>query len=147
MQPQRDLSDTGGEFLDLDAIELMDVEFGKPIHVVERHFALAAVQLYKDFELQLAEFAVSEDEEVAAAARGIEETEIGQLVVKLLQTRGAAGRSVVIDVLELSAEVVEEQRADQFQDVLFRRVVRADLPAFLAVHDRLEERTEHGRER
>ena len=46
--------------------------------------------------------------------------------------------------LKLGAEFVEEQGADEFEDVLFRRVVRADLPAFLAVHDGLEERAEHG---
>ena len=96
-QPQRDLGDAGGEFLDLDAVELVDVELGKPVHVVERHFALAAAKLYQDFEFQLAEFAVGEDEEVAAAAGGIEETELGQLVVKLLQSRGAAGGAVGLD--------------------------------------------------
>ena len=44
-------------------------------------------EVYKDFEFQLAEFAVGEDQEVAAAAGGIEETELGQLVVKFLQPR------------------------------------------------------------
>ena len=52
-------------------------------------------------------------------------------------------RSALI-ALKLGAEVVEEQGADDFKDVLFRRVVRADLPAFLAVHHGLEERAEDG---
>ena len=48
------------------------------------------MQLQQDFEFQLAEFAVGEDEEVAAAAGGIEETELGQFALKLFQSRGAA---------------------------------------------------------
>ena len=102
------------------------------------------MKLQQDFEFQLAQFAVGDDEEVAAAAGGIEEAELGQLVVELVQARGAAGGAVGLDGLELGAEVVEEQGADEFEDVLLRGVVRADLAAFLAVHDRLEERAEDG---
>src|ERR1022692_130883 len=62
--------------------------------------------------------------------------------MKLLETRGAAGGAVSLDALELGAEVVEEQGADDFEDVLLRRVVPANLAAFLAFHDCLEERAE-----
>ena len=40
-QPEGDLGDAGGEFLDLDAVELVDVDLGELVHVVERHFVLA----------------------------------------------------------------------------------------------------------
>src|ERR1019366_7418907 len=128
----------------LNAVELVNVDLGKLSHVVERHFVLLAVKLEQDFELQLAQLAVGDDEEVAAAAGRIEEADFGQLVVKLVQARGAAGGAVGLDALELGAEVVEEQGADDFEDVLLRRVVPADAPAFLAVHNRLEERAEDG---
>ena len=65
--------------------------------------------------------------------------ELGQLVMKLLQSRGAAGGAVGLDAFELGAEFVEEQGADEFKDVLFRGVVRADLPTFFAIHDGLEQ--------
>ena len=103
------------------------------------------ISLGFDYLSQPAEFTIGEDEEVSAATGGIEETEFGQPVVKLLQSRGAPRRAVRLDALELGAEFVEEQGADEFEDVLFRRVVCADLPAFLAVHDGLEERAEYGR--
>nr|QXL80115.1 hypothetical protein [Paracoccus sp. (in: a-proteobacteria)] len=47
--------------------------------------------------------------------------------------------------LELGAKLVQEQRADDLEDVLFSGVVRARLPAFLLVHDRLKQRTEDRR--
>ena len=84
-QPQRDFGDSRREFLNLDAVELVDVELGQPVHVVERHFVLLAVKLQQDFEFQLAQFAVGENEEIAATAGGIEKAEFGQFLVKLLQ--------------------------------------------------------------
>ena len=64
----------------------------------------------------------------------------GQLFVELVQP-GAAGFGLV----ELGAQVVEEQRPDQLEDVLFAGVVRAEVAARLGVHDRLEQRAEDGR--
>ena len=47
--------------------------------------------------------------------------------------------------LELLPQLVQEQRLDQFQDVLFAGVMRAQVAARLLVHDRLEQRAEDGR--
>ena len=105
---------------------------------------LAALKFNEHFEFQRAEFAVGDDKEVAAAAGRVEEAELGQLVLKFGEARGAARGAVGFDALEFGAEIVEEKRADEFEDVLLRRVVRANLAAFLGVHDRLKERTEDG---
>ena len=42
-QPEGDLGDAGREFLDLDAVELVHVDLGELVHVVERHFVLLAM--------------------------------------------------------------------------------------------------------
>ena len=53
-QPKGNLGNAGGEFLNLNAVELVHVDLGKLGHVVERHFVLLAVKLQQDFEFQLA---------------------------------------------------------------------------------------------
>src|SRR3546814_7354635 len=47
--------------------------------------------------------------------------------------------------LQFHLQVVEEQRADQLEDVLFAGVVRAQVAAGFGVHHRLEHRAEDGR--
>jgi len=61
-----------------------------------------------------------------------------------LQARWPASGPVGFEGLKLGAEIVEEQGADEFEDVFLGGVVRADLAAFLAVHDGLEQRAEDG---
>ena len=71
-QPQRDLGDLGRERLDLDSVELRDVDLAELGDVeVERRVVL--VQLVEDIELQHAQLAVGDEEEVAASAGGVEE--------------------------------------------------------------------------
>ena len=48
------------------------------------------------------------------------------------------------DRLELLPQRIQKQRADEFQDVLFARVVRAEVVAGLFVHHALEHRAEDG---
>ncbi len=50
----------------------------------------------------------------------------------------------VAALLELGAKFVEEQRADDFEDVALAGVVRPNLPALFVVHDGLKERAENG---
>jgi hypothetical protein len=86
-----------------------------------------------------AEFAVGDDEEVAAAAGGIKEFQAGELGVEFFE-----GGAVGAGLAAFFVEVVEEERADDLEDVGLGGVVRADLPAGAGFHDALEERAEDG---
>ena len=74
-QPQRDLGDLRREFLDLDAVELVDVDADQLVDVEE--LLAAGVAGAQHFEFQQAQFAVGDDEEVAAAAGRIAEVQRG----------------------------------------------------------------------
>ena len=73
-----------------------------------------AMEFEEDFEFEGAEFAIGDDEEIAAAAGGIEEGERAEFDLERFQTGGAAGGFVDAGGIELGAEFVEEQRTDQF---------------------------------
>ncbi|MFZ1222201.1 MAG: hypothetical protein WAR01_03055, partial [Dokdonella sp.] len=92
------------------------------------------------FDFEQAQFAVGDDEEVAAATSGIEKAQAGELDVEALELA-----FVVADFFQFGFQFVEEQRADQLQDVLFAGVVRAQVAPGLGIHDRLEHRAEDGR--
>ena len=122
-------------------MELVDVDADELVHV---HAALAGVALQRGggaqhVQLQQAQFAVADDEEVAAAAGGVEEGERAQLLVKVEQAV-----AVALGLVEFGAQFIEEQRADELEDVLFTRVVRAQVAACLGVHDALEQAAEDG---
>ncbi len=76
-EPQRDLRDPRGKLLDLDAVELVDVDAHQLLDVEEPLPALALQRQRRaqNLQLQLAQLAVGDDEEVAAAAGRIEERE------------------------------------------------------------------------
>ncbi len=146
-EPEGDLGDAGGEFLDFDAVHLVDVDEGEAVDVVEAHFELDAlapgVEFGEDVEFEAAEFAVGDDEEVAAAAGGVEEAEGGDVFLQGFEAF-VAGDAEGADVVELGAEVVEEEGADEFEDVGLVGVVGADLASFAGFHDALEEGAEDG---
>ena len=64
--------------------------------------------------------------------------------MEFLQPRAASGGAVGLAVFKFGAEVVQEQRADDFEDVAFAGVMRADLAALSVIHDGLKERAENG---
>lgn len=137
-EPEGDFGDAGGPFVDFDAVHLVDVdaeEFGD----VEEALVFVGVERFEEIEFEKAEFAVGDDEEVAAAAGGVEEFEGGEFVVK-----GGEFFLFRFDGFEFGAEVIEEEGADDFQDVAFGGVVGADLAAFLGLHGGLEEGAEDG---
>ena len=141
--PHRDFGNARREFADLDAVELVDIDL-RESGDVEDALLLARIKLAQDIDFELAQFAIGDDEEVAAAAGGIEEGEAGQLFVQgLKRLRLAATERFRAG--ELRVKVVQKERLDELQDVLFGGVVRARGAAFLLVHDGLEERTENGR--
>jgi SAM-dependent methyltransferase len=143
-QPEGDLGDAGGEFLDLDAVHLVDVDEGEVVDVLEGHLALnellvVAVEFLEDVEFEAADFAVGDDEEVAAAAGGIEKRRAARRFCSSVRRSLRPGGAVFADGVELGAEVVEEEGADEFEDVGLGGVVGADLAALAGVHDALEE--------
>ena len=63
---------------------------------------------------------------------------------KLPEIRHAAAVPAFLKLLELRSQIVEEQRLDHLQDVLFGGVVRTLRAPIGWFHDRLEECTEDG---
>ena len=76
---------------------------------------------------------------------GVEEPERAELVPELPQVSHAAAVAASLQPPEFGPQVVEEQRLDHLQDVLFRCVVRPLGATVGRLHDRLEQRTEDGR--
>jgi hypothetical protein len=106
-QPQRHLGDLGGEFLDLDAVELVHVQADELVHV---HTLLAGraaehVAGAQHVQLQLAQLAVADHQEISAAAGRVEKREGAQLLVKVEQPV-----AVALDLLELGAQLIQKQR-------------------------------------
>jgi hypothetical protein len=91
-------------------------------------------------QLQQAQLAVADHQEIAAAAGRVEKREGAQLLVELEQPV-----AVAFDLLELGAQLIQKQRLDQLEDVLLAGVVRAQVAARLLVHDALEQAAEDGR--
>ena len=80
-EPERDLGDFGGEGLDLDAVELRDADLAQ-IRNVEELAGVVPVQLLQHVHFEAAQFAVGDEEEVAASAGGVEERERRDLLVE-----------------------------------------------------------------
>lgn len=142
-EPERDFGDAGGEFLDLDAEHLVHVDEGEIEDFGLAHLLLAGVEFEEDFQFQGAQLAVGDDEEIATATGGVEEAQGGDLFLEGDEALAFADLEF-FRAVELGAEVVEEQGADDFEDVALGGVVRADPPAFLRIHHRLKERAEDG---
>ncbi len=96
-----------------------------------------SLALLDDLAFELAQFAVGDDEEIARPARGIEQADRGEPVVERAQCRLAPG-DAHLGTVELGAEVVEKQRADDAQDTRLGRVVGALLALGDAVDDAFE---------
>jgi hypothetical protein len=93
-------------FVDFDAVELAHAQTrqGGDVEQAAR-LAAFAEQQFDDFVFEAAQFAVGNDQEVAAAAGGVEKGERGQFVVQRLQ----AGLAVAGGG-EFGAQVVHAQR-------------------------------------
>ena len=138
-QPHRHLRDLRRELLDLDAVELVYVDEHMILHP-HQHRLLGGELALQHRKLQRAQFAVGNHQEIAAAAGRVEELQGGQLAVQLRQFL-----LVVAGLAQLRLQAVQEQRADQLEDVLLAGVVRAQVAPRLAVHHRLEHRAEDRR--
>ncbi len=144
--PQRHAGDVRGGLVNLDAIELAHAQArqGGYVEQAARLPALAEQQ-FNDFVFQAAQFAVGDDQKVAAAAGGIEKGQRGELVVQGLQPGFAVAGGG-----EFVAQVVHAQGAEYAQDVAFAGVVRAEFAAAglaaLVRGMRFEHALEHGAE-
>jgi hypothetical protein len=67
-EPEGDLCDAGGPLFNLDAVELVDIDLGEAVDLDGGEGLLGGVLGFEDVELEQAELAVGDDEEVAAAA-------------------------------------------------------------------------------
>jgi len=77
--PHRDFCDARGKFLDLDAVELIDIDLGVEINVGD---ALLRMQFLQHRRFKLAQFAIGDDKKIAAAAGGIEEGQAAELFMR-----------------------------------------------------------------
>jgi hypothetical protein len=82
-QPQRDLGDLRREFLDLDAVELIDVDGDQLVNV--EHLLAVDVRGAQHVEFQQAQLAVGDGEKIAAAAGRVEKGQAAQFLVELEQ--------------------------------------------------------------
>jgi hypothetical protein len=86
-----------------------------------------------DLGLDLAHLLVGDDEEVAAAAGRVEDPDPRHALAQVQQLD-----LVVARLLQLRAQVVEEQRVQHLEDVGHAGVVHAQLAALLVVGDGLD---------
>jgi len=99
-EPEGGFGDERRELLQLDAVELIDVQAGE-VADIEAERKLFAVLGPEDIEFEGAQLPVGDDEEVAAAAGRVEETQGGELVVKLVEGFGPDGAGAALGKLGL----------------------------------------------
>ena len=141
-QPQGHLGNLCRKFFDLDAKELVHVHADQAVHI-HRQLALVGAQFVvgpQHLQLQLAQFAVADDQEVAAPTGRVKKRQLAQLFVKFKQLV-----AVAFDPLKLGVQFVQKQGLDQLEDVGLRRVVRTQVAAGFLVHDALEQAAKNRR--
>jgi hypothetical protein len=138
-QPKRGLRDLGREFLNLYPEKLVNVAQDVELRHVERSCPRLAVERSQNVQFQQAQFAVSNDEEVAAPASRIEEFQFGEPLMEL-------GKLLLLafELLEFSAQIIKKQRPDHLEDVLLGGVVRSEVPSQFRFHHGLKQRAENG---
>ena len=87
-EPHGDFGDLGGVFVDFDAVELADVGLQ---HGGDVEQLACGKQFADDVVFQPPQFAVGDDEEVAAAAGGVEELQAADFLVQFVDGGGAFG--------------------------------------------------------
>src|SRR5260221_5429745 len=98
--------------------------------------------LTEDVELQGAQFAIGNDQEVAAAAGWIEESERGKALAEVVESGTATIGPVGSDRFKFCAEPIEKKRADHFENVAFTGVVGTNATTLLIRQYLLKERAE-----
>ncbi len=144
--PQCRFRDARRELAKLDPVELVHVHHRLPRSIEHRLPTRGGrlSNLADDLDFERPQFPVGDDEEVAAAARRVEERQAAELRLEPPERREAAPAPARFHAFELRVQVVHEQRLDHLEDVLLGRVVRALRAALRRVHHRLEQRAEDG---
>ena len=137
-QPEGDFGDAHRPFANLDAVELIDIDGGKNGLVAN------GKKLAEGGGLEGAEFAVGEDEEVAATTGGIEKLEGADAFQKAFDARATPGGAVGEESLQVGLEFVEKEGADDFHNVAFAGVMGALLTPGAVFHNALEEGAKDG---
>src|SRR5450830_157278 len=135
-EPHGNLRHLGREFFVFDAVKLVHIDLEKVKHMADAAAKVASRAHH--VELQLAQFAVSHHQKVAAAAGRVKKGEGLQLFVKLKQ----AG-CIAFDLFKIKAQLVQKQRLYQLEDVGLAGVVRAQFAAALG-GVQLDHALEHG---
>jgi hypothetical protein len=122
-QPKRGLRDLGRKLLNLYPEKLVNIAQDVELRYVERSCPRLAVERAQNVQFEQAQFAVGDDEEVAAPASRIEEFQFGEPFMEL-------GKFFLLafELLEFSAELVKKQRPNELEDVFFGSVVRPEVP-------------------
>ena len=126
-------------------MEVADADFDRVDVVAEVEGELPVlVQIGEDPILDAAQFQIRFGQEVAGTAGGVEEPEVGYLVVEFVERVGAgtACDRPGLRPLEFGFQTVEEQRVDEPVDVLDGRVMHASLAPFVMAEGFLHEGTE-----
>lgn len=115
-EPKGGLGDSGGPFADFNAIELVNVHQGKLGQFIACEGVVLFIKIRKQtqsLEFEPAKLAIRDNEKVSASARGVEKPESRQFLLEFMETRYAAGGSVIPDPVEFGVEVIEKKRADE----------------------------------
>ncbi len=137
--PHRDFGDPGRKLLIFNAVKLVDRDAGQQGCVD----LLVAILGLERFQFQGADFAIGDDQKIAAPAGGIEKGQPRQLVLKFAQ-RPVPACLARDDGGQFRFQIIQKQRPDDLHDIGFGGVMRALRPPFLRVHHRLEQRPENG---
>ena len=130
-EPQGHGRDLRGAGLDLNAVELVHIalDVAKLFHVqrgADRAVAaLDGLQGFHRVQLQPADLAVGDDQEVAAAACRVEAVDAAQPLQQLLQSLRTSARAPRRQ--QFGLEPVQKQGTDHPQDIGLARVMRAQL--------------------
>ena len=121
-QPEGDLGDAGRPFVQFDAVELGDIDLAEGSDIRDALHAAAAAGVHpaKDLSLDAAKLAVSDDQEVAAAACRVQQLQRGDVAVglRLGRVNRAAARLVLGDRHAGPVQVDEPGHAGRLADAL-----------------------------
>ena len=134
--PKSGASDGDGEIIDFDAEEIFNGDFdatscAEPVQFSD-HFIFETTERQKGF-----------GEEIAGAARGIEEGERCQFELKLFELDFFI-LAFAPDGLKFIVEVVEKERIDDAMNIFDARIMHAARPSSDGVESRFKEGAEDG---
>ena len=143
--PERRLRDPRGEDTNLDPVELIDIDPAQSRRIQRPLLFRAArrPQPANHLDLQCPQLAIGDDQEIAAAARRIEDPKLAEPLVKSPQLGLAPGEAAGHDLLEVRSQFVKEQGLDDLEYVLLGGVVSTHGASLLAIHHGLKQRAEN----